>query len=125
MLALDDCLSEVMAIPGALDALVVDHTSGTAVAVGGGAGGFDAEVSAAALSETLRATMDGLAQASPDGTVRIDDMIVVTDKGYHLLKPLEMVFEGPLVIYLRLDLERANLALARHRLQAISGRLTV
>lgn len=125
MLALDDCLSEVMTIPGALDALVVDHTTGTAVAVGGSTEGFNAEASAAALSETLRATMDGLALSSPDGSIRVDEMIVVTDKGYHLLKPMETVFEGPLVIYLRLDLEQANLALALHRLHSISSRLTV
>lgn len=124
VLGLDDCLTEVMAIPGALDALVVDHTSGMAVATSG-TDGFDASASAAALSETVRATMDGLAQACPGGTVRIDDMIVVTDQGYHLLRTLETLFDGPLVIYLHLDLERANLALARHRLHAISSRLTM
>ena len=37
---------------------------------------------------------------------------------------LETVFEGPLVLYVRLDRERANLALARYRLQAISSALT-
>lgn len=112
-----------MAIPGALDALLVDHISGMAVATRG-TDGFDASLSAAALSDALRATMEGLAHASPSGTVRIEDIIVVTDMGYHLLRPLETVFEGPLVIYLRLDLDRANLALARHRLQAISCQLT-
>jgi hypothetical protein len=123
VLGLDDCLTEVMAIPGALDAMLVDHTSGMAVAVSGPPQGVDAERSAAALTETLRATMDGLARTCPGETLRIDDMLVTTDKSHHLLKFLETVFDGPLVIYLRLDLERSNLALARHRLRAISSEL--
>ncbi|MEU4700071.1 roadblock/LC7 domain-containing protein [Nonomuraea dietziae] len=125
MLGLDDCLAEVMAIPGALDAMVVDHASGMAVAATGADGDVDAARSAAAISETLRATMDGLAQSAPGGTVRVDDMLVTTDKGHHLLRPLETPFESPLVIYVRLDRDRANLALARFRLQAISRQLTM
>lgn len=123
MLGIEDCLTEVMAIPGALDAILIDQTSGMAVAVGGGSRHADTEKSAAGLSETLRATLDGLATTSPGGTIRISDMIITTDNGHHLLRPLETVFDGPLVIYVRLDLERSNLALARHRLQALSGRL--
>ncbi|MEU7892698.1 roadblock/LC7 domain-containing protein [Nonomuraea sp. NPDC049152] len=122
MLGLDDCLAEVMAIPGALDAMVVDHTSGMAVAASGGEG-IDVERSAAALSEALRHTTDGLAQTSPDGTIRLDEMLITTDKGHHLVRHLVTPFEGPLVLYVRLDRERANLALARYRLQAISGQL--
>ncbi|MED7930256.1 roadblock/LC7 domain-containing protein [Nonomuraea wenchangensis] len=123
MLGIDTCLAEVMAIPGALDAMLVDHTSGMAVAFSQ-ASGVDADRSAAALTEALRATSDGLARTCPGDVVRIDDMMVTTDKGHHLLRLMETVFEGPLVIYVRLDLERANLALARHRLQSIAGRLT-
>ncbi|MDR8415128.1 roadblock/LC7 domain-containing protein [Nonomuraea sp. 3-1Str] len=123
MLGLDDCLTEVMAIPGALDAMLLDQTSGMAVAASGAPEGVDTEHSAAALTETLRATVDGLARSCPGDTVRIDDMLVTTDRGHHLLRLMETVFEGPLVIYVRLDLERSNLALARHRLRDISGRL--
>lgn len=123
MLGLHDCLTEVMAIPGALDAMLLDQTSGMAVVASGPPEGVDTEGSAAALTETLRATMDGLARACPGDTVRIDDMLVTTDRGHHLLRLMETVFEGPLVIYVRLDLERSNVALARFRLQTISAQL--
>lgn len=123
MLGIEDCLAEVMAIPGAVDAMVIDQTSGTAVAVGGGERHLDAGRSAAGLSETLRATADGLASTSPRGTVRISDVIITTDDGHHLLKPLETVFDGPLVMYVHLDAKRSNIALARHRLQNLAGRL--
>ncbi|MBB6345897.1 roadblock/LC7 domain-containing protein [Nonomuraea muscovyensis] len=123
MLGLHDCLTEVMAIPGALDAMLLDQTSGMAVVASGAPEGVDTERSAAALTETLRATMDGLAHSCPGDTVRIDDMLVTTDHGHHLLRLMETAFEGPLVIYVRLDLDRSNVALARFRLQDLSTRL--
>ncbi|MFI7688933.1 roadblock/LC7 domain-containing protein [Nonomuraea sp. NPDC049655] len=123
MLGVDTCLAEVMSIPGALDAMLVDGTSGMAVAFSS-VSGVDADRSAAALTEALRATTDGLTRTCPGEIVRIDDMLVTTDRGHHLLRLLETVFEGPLVIYVRLDPERSNLALARYRLRAISDLLT-
>ncbi|MEV8632033.1 roadblock/LC7 domain-containing protein [Streptosporangium sp. NPDC051023] len=123
MLGIEGCLTEVMSIPGALDAILIDQTSGTAVAAGGLNRHLDVERSAAGLSETLRAMLDGLTTTSANEIVRIRDVIITTDDGHHLLKPLETVFDGPLVIYVRLDSQRSNLALARHRLQALSGRL--
>ncbi|MFI7706405.1 roadblock/LC7 domain-containing protein [Nonomuraea sp. NPDC049480] len=123
MLGIDACLAEVMSIPGAQDAMLMDHISGMAVAFRP-ASGVNADRSAAALAEALRATADGLARSRPDEVVRIDDMLVTTDKAHHLLRLLETAFKGPMVIYVRLDLERSNLALARHRLRSISACLT-
>ncbi|SDK30561.1 hypothetical protein [Nonomuraea jiangxiensis] len=57
-----------MSIPGALDAMLVDHTSGMAVAFSR-ASGVEADRSAAALTEALRATTDGLARSSPSEVV--------------------------------------------------------
>lgn len=123
MLDIEDCLTDILAIPGALDALVIEDTGGTAVASGRTAPHLDPQASAVALSRTLRATLDGLALTSPDGTVQVEDVIVTSDKGHHLFRPIETALTGPILIYLRLDLERSNLALARHRLRTISGRL--
>ncbi|HLU72370.1 MAG TPA: roadblock/LC7 domain-containing protein [Nonomuraea sp.] len=123
VLALDSCLTEVMAIPGALDAMLVDHTSGMAVSFSGQPNGVDADKAAAALTEMLRASMDGLARTCPGDTVRIGDLLISTDQGHHLIRVMDTLFEGPLVIYVRLDAERSNIALARHRLRAISEQL--
>ncbi|WP_343948493.1 roadblock/LC7 domain-containing protein [Nonomuraea longicatena] len=110
-----------MDIPGALDALVVDHLSGTVFAASGAA---DLEGSAPALRESLRATMDALAQSSPTGAARVEDLIVVTDVGYHLMRPVEMPFAGPLVFYVRLDLAQGDLTRARDSLREITGRMS-
>ncbi|MEZ0075633.1 roadblock/LC7 domain-containing protein [Planotetraspora sp. GP83] len=121
MIGIEDCLSEAMSIPGALDAILVDHTSGMAVA---GEGVPDPARSAVGLTEAFRATLDGIALSSADGTAaRIEDVIITTDTSYHLIRPMEMMFDGPLLICLRLDLERSNLALARRRLRTITHQL--
>ncbi|WP_214104925.1 roadblock/LC7 domain-containing protein [Acrocarpospora catenulata] len=120
MIGIEECLAEAMAIPGALCAMLVDHASGTAIA---GQGAADLEGSAAGLRECYRATQGGLAMSSPDGTVRIEDVIVTTDHGYQLILPMETPFDGPLLMCLRLDRGRANLALARLRLRSISHQL--
>ncbi|MCT9930917.1 roadblock/LC7 domain-containing protein [Planotetraspora sp. A-T 1434] len=121
MIGIEDCLSEAMSIPGALDAILVDHTSGMAVA---GEGVQDPARSALGLTEAFRATLDGIALSSADGTAaRIEDVIITTDTSYHLIRPMEMMFDGPLLICLRLDLEHSNLALARRRLRTITHQL--
>ncbi|MFC4531249.1 roadblock/LC7 domain-containing protein [Sphaerisporangium dianthi] len=122
MLDIEDCLTDILAIPGALDVLVIEDTGSTAVAART-ATRLDPQESATALTRILHAALDGLALTSPDGTVRVEDVIITSDQGHHLLRPLETALTGPILLYLRLDLDRANLALARHRLRTISGRL--
>lgn len=120
---IEGCLTDILAIPGVLDALVIEGGGATAIATGRTAPHLDPAASAVALSETLRATLDGLALTSPSGTVRVEDVIVTSDQGHHLLRPLDTAVGGSILLYLRLDLARSNLALARHRLRAISDRL--
>ncbi|GII56714.1 hypothetical protein Pth03_51030 [Planotetraspora thailandica] len=121
MIGIEGCLSEVMSIPGALDAILVEPISGMAIL---GKGVPDPVRSAAGLTETFRAALEGVAMASPEGTVRIDDMIITTETSYHLIRPIEMAVQGTLLICLRMDLERSNLALARRRLCTITDQLT-
>ncbi|GII78403.1 hypothetical protein Sru01_33850 [Sphaerisporangium rufum] len=123
MLDIEDCLREILAIPGALDALAVEDIGGAAIATGRGAGGFDAQATAQGLCRAFHATLDALGPASPHGTVRVEDAIVTADQGLHLVRPLDTPLTGPVLLYVRLDRDRANLALARHRLRELSGRL--
>ncbi|MBP2703122.1 roadblock/LC7 domain-containing protein [Microbispora sp. RL4-1S] len=118
MIGIEECLSEAMSIPGAVGAVLVDHTSGMPVA----AEGVPDPVRAAdGLGDVFRAVLDGIALASPEQAARVEDVIVTTDAGYHLIRPVETVVDGPLLLCLRLDGDRANLALARLRLRAVPG----
>ncbi|WP_200926435.1 hypothetical protein [Sphaerimonospora mesophila] len=120
MIRIEDCLSEAMSIPGALHAVLVHHASGTPVAVEGTP---DPMRAAAGMTGAFRAMLDGIALASTGRTDRIEDAIITTETSYHLIRPVEMVADGPLLLCLRLDLERANLALARRRLKTLAHRM--
>jgi hypothetical protein len=120
MTGIVECLVDAMSIPGTVSAILIDPTGATPVAA---EGALDPERSAIGLSETFRAAMDGLAQAAPGGTVRIEDMIITSNAGYHIIHPLETVFGGPYLLCIRLDADRANLALAWRRVQSLSHRL--
>jgi hypothetical protein len=123
VLDIESCLADALAIPGALDALVVEDAGGAVVA-SGSITSLDPQASADAFAGSLRATLDALALSAPGGTVRVEDVIVTSDQGHHLLRPLDAGPAGQILLYLRLDPGRANLALARHRLRTIAGRLS-
>ncbi|GIH69737.1 hypothetical protein [Sphaerimonospora thailandensis] len=130
MIRIEDCLSEAMSIPGALHAVLVNHASGTAVAMEGAAEGAaegtpDPARAAAGMTEAFRAMLDGIALASAGGRDRIEDAIITTETSYHLIRPLEMAVDGPLLLCLRLDMERANLALARLRLRTLAHEVDI
>lgn len=120
MIRIEDCLSEAMAIPGALHAVLVRGASGTPVAVEGAP---DPMRAAAGMTGAFRAMLDGITLASADVTDRIEDAIITTETSYHLIRPVETVADGPLLLCLRLDMERANLALARRRLKTLAHRM--
>ncbi|MFC0864282.1 hypothetical protein ACFHYQ_18475 [Sphaerimonospora cavernae] len=125
MIRIEDCLSEAMSIPGALHAVLVNHASGTAVAMEGAAEGAaegtpDPARAAAGMTKAFQAMLDGIALASAGGRDRIEDAIITTETSYHLIRPLDMAVDGPLLLCLRLDMERANLALARRQLRTLA-----
>lgn len=118
MLDIESCLAEALAVPGAIEALVAEDVGGTVVAAGAPAS-LGPRATAEAFTASLRATLDALAPSTPGGAVRLEELVVTTDKGHHLLRP----FSPSALVYLRLDGERANLALALHRLRAVTVRL--
>jgi hypothetical protein len=53
----------------------------------------------------------------------IEDMLITLGKQYHIIRPLSN--NDALFIYLVLDKQRANLAMARYQLSAIEKELVV
>ncbi|MFF7157353.1 hypothetical protein [Streptomyces sp. NPDC008139] len=147
MSGIDECLREAMTLPGARGAALVEWISGLSLGQAGDAPGGDPETAAAETAEFARMAVEhsafepaeprGLprggtagpaARSGPADTAKglpVEDVIVVTRTGYHLLRFVEAPFDGGVFLHLWLDREHANLALAMMRVRDLAERLVL
>jgi hypothetical protein len=120
---MDISLKEMMAIDGAIGAVVVDYNSGMALGALGGSKDLDLQVAAAGNTEVVKAKMRTMESLGlKDG---IEDILITLGGQYHVIRPLAGRSGKGLFLYLALDRTRANLALARHSLRTIEEKLEV
>jgi hypothetical protein len=121
---IDAALKEAMTIAGAVGAALVDYDSGMALGMIGGGEWLNLEIAAAGNTEVVRAKLRVMSSlALNDG---IEDILITLHRQYHLIRLLESSRGNQtLFLYLVLDRERANLALARHYLKRIESDLLV
>ena len=112
-----------MAIPGAVGASIVDHTTGFAVATAGAAPDSDHQAAAAGAAEVVQAANSRSLFVSAVPHDLLEDLIITTAAGYHLLRPVQTDFDGGLVLYVWLDRIHGNLAVARRRMQKLADDL--
>lgn len=120
---MDISLKEMMAIDGAIGAAVVDYNSGMALGTLGGSKDLDLQVAAAGNTEVIKAklrTMEALQLKDS-----IEDILITLSGQYHIMRPLNGRGGKGLFMYLALDRNRANLALARHTLRSLEEKLDV
>ncbi|MER7759748.1 roadblock/LC7 domain-containing protein [Streptomyces sp. NPDC097619] len=134
MPGIDECLSEAMAVPGARGAALVDWSSGLALGTAGDSPVGDHEVTAAETAELARAAAEyesfapnGATDGEPPGAdgPPLEDVIVTTRSGYHILRFVETSFDSSIFLHLWLDRDSGNLALARIRLRELAGELVL
>ncbi|MGW1765392.1 hypothetical protein ACWCQL_15140 [Streptomyces sp. NPDC002073] len=138
MPGIDECLSEAMAVPGALGAALVDWSSGLALGTAGESPVGDHETTAAETAELARAAAEyesfapgpGTSATDPDAPPGpqgppLEDVIVTTRTGYHVLRFVETSFDSSVFLHLWLDRTEGNLALARIRLRDLAGELVL
>ncbi|WP_017574347.1 hypothetical protein [Nocardiopsis kunsanensis] len=116
-------LKEMMEIEGAIGAAVVDYSSGMALGTLSSTNTLDLEVAAAGNTEVVRAKMRTMDQLGLNDA--IEDILITLSGQYHVIKPLTSRKGQGLFLYLALDRNRGNLALARHRLKSIEAGLEV
>ncbi|MEU9717982.1 hypothetical protein [Streptomyces sp. NPDC047976] len=130
MPGIDECLLEAMALPGARGAALVDWSSGLALGTAGDSPVGDHETTAAETAELARAAAEyesfapGPDDAGAPGPP-VEDLIVTTRTGYHVLRFVETSFDSSVFLHLWLDRTDGNLALARHRLRALAEGLVL
>ena len=138
MPGIDECLLEAMALPGARGAALVDWSSGLALGTAGDSPVGDHETTAAETAELARAAAEyeSFAPAvtapavtapagAPDAGPPVEDLIVTTRDGYHVLRFVETSFDSSVFLHLWLDRTEGNLALARLRLRALAEGLVL
>ncbi|MFF8280469.1 hypothetical protein ACF05T_31005 [Streptomyces lateritius] len=146
MPGIDECLLEAMSLPGARGASLVDWTSGLALGTAGDSPVGDHETTAAETAELARAAAEydsfvsdgaaaGDAVPAPGGTPGpggelpkgppVEDLILTTRSGYHILRFVETAFDSSVFLHLWLDRDQGNLALARIRLRDLAEKLVL
>ncbi|SNQ48387.1 conserved hypothetical protein [Frankia canadensis] len=123
MNSVDIALKESLEIGGALGAALVDFTSGMTLGTAGNSHALDLEAAAAGNTEVIRAKLRTMESLGLQDT--IEDILITLGRQYHLIRLLQSHSGRGLFLYLVLDKNRANLALARHRLRAIESQLDV
>ncbi|MEU4422777.1 hypothetical protein AB0F81_19285 [Actinoplanes sp. NPDC024001] len=119
----DHCLQEAMTIPGAVGASIVDYTTGFPVATTGAAPNADHEAAAAGTAEVVQAANSRSLFVSAIPHDLLEDLIITTAGGYHLLRIVQTEFDSRLVLYVWLDRVRGNLAVARRQMQRLADEL--
>lgn len=106
-------LDELLTIDGAMCAAIVDSASG--MMLGSVGTGVDLEVAAAGNTEVVRSKMKTMRALGLNDV--IEDILITLGKQYHIIRPLARK-EG-VFIYFVLDKQRANLAMARRKVQDV------
>lgn len=120
MANIQQSLAKAMDIGGAVGVALVDFKSGMCLGTAGG-GNIDLELAAAGNTEVVRAKKSVRDKLGlPD---KIEDILITLDSQYHLIRMLHNNIN--LFMYLVLDRNRANLALARMELAKIDENLDI
>jgi len=107
MANLNDSLSKLLEVDGALCAALVDANSG--MLLGKAGSGVDLELAAAGNTEVVRSKLKTMKSLGLNDS--IEDILITLGKQYHIIRPIAA--KAGLFIYLVLDKARSNLALAR------------
>ena len=102
-------LDELMTLDGAMCASVVD--SGSGMMLGSIGSGIDLEVAAAGNTEVIRAKTKTMRALGLNDV--IEDILITLGKQYHIIRPSAR--KDGVFVYLVLDKQRANLAMARRK----------
>jgi len=114
-----ESLDSAMQLEGAMAVALVDSESG--MTLGQQGGGVDLELAAAGNTDVVRAKLKTMRSLELDD--EIHDILITLGKQYHIIRPLAK-HEG-VFLYLVLDKNHSNLALARRKVQEVESSLAL
>jgi predicted regulator of Ras-like GTPase activity (Roadblock/LC7/MglB family) len=119
MSSIQATLKEALTVNGAIVAAVVDANSG--LLLGSAGSGLDIELAAAGNTEVVRAKLATMHSLKLDDV--IEDILITLGKQYHVIRPIAK--SKGIFLYFVLDKNKANLALARHKLQELESQIEI
>ncbi len=117
MATIKETIDNMLSLDGALAAAIVDSSSG--MILGSGGSGVDLEVAAAGNTEVVRAKLKTMKSLGLNDV--IEDLLITLGKQYHIIRP--MARKEGVFLYFVLDRAKANLALARRKVQEVEKEL--
>ena len=116
-----ESLEKVMQIDGAVGTCVVDSSSGMMLGSVGGGPHLNVEVAAAGNTEVVRAKRKTMRSLNLNDS--IEDILITLGKQYHIIRLCAS--NDALFMYLVLDKQRSNLAMARIQLGEIEKQMQI
>jgi predicted regulator of Ras-like GTPase activity (Roadblock/LC7/MglB family) len=111
-------LESLRSIDGYVASALVDEDSGMLMA-GDSVSSIDLELAAAGNAEVVRAKRKVAASLKLNDA--IEDILISLERQYHLIRPL--VSNKNVFLYVIIDRQKSNLAMARHHLKAFEKAL--
>ena len=118
---INESLEAAMTLDGAIGIALVDHESGMTLGHQGGGKELNLEIAGAGNTAGVRSKLKVMQDLKLNDS--IEDILITLGKQYHLIRPLASA--PNLFLYLALRREKANLALARHKLAGLEKNLEV
>jgi predicted regulator of Ras-like GTPase activity (Roadblock/LC7/MglB family) len=119
MANVNDSISNLLKVDGAMAAAVVDSNSG--MVLGKEGTGVNLDIAGAGNTEVVRAKLKTMKSLGLKD--KIEDMLITLGSQFHIIRPLT---EKPgLFIYLVLDRSKANLAMARIKCADVDAAIEV
>jgi len=116
-----EALARIMQIDGAVGTCIVDSNSGMMLGAEGGTGSVNLELAAAGNTEVVRAKRKTMRSLNLKDS--IEDILITLHNQYHLIRPLSS--NDALFVYLVLDRQKGNLAMARHQLTGVEKDISI
>ena len=112
-----ESLGRLVELAGARSAALVDSSTGMVLGHAGSEVGL--EIAAAANTEVVRAQLKSLGNLGSTDT--IDDILITLNTQYDIVRPLST--NPSIFLYLALDKNKSNMALARYKVAECEGQL--
>ena len=113
MASMNNSLNSIMQLSGAVAVAVVDLDSGMSLGNAGG-GSINLDLAAAGNTEVIRSKMRVMRDL--DLGDEIEDILITLGKQYHLIRLIKTKGSAGLFLYCVLERDKANLAMARHKI---------